>query len=923
MVRAVHTVLLAHGEAVRAIRGAAKRPAKIGIALNLAPVYPAHDNKLDQHAAEKFDRSSNRLFLDPILRGSYPQRAWDAFGPFRPQIREGDMRRIAEPIDFLGRQLLHPKCRRRQPLDSFSRRAHGEGGGRRVFRDGLGNVSGRFGGVAGAHLERLSPAACCSSPKTGSRSSDIPDAAGAVEDPVRIAYLRRHLEVLHRTIQKGVPVQGYFVWSQMDNFEWSLGYSKRFGLVYVDFATQRRIRKSSFRWYREVIQQNGLEVGPLTIFLLVRHGETDWLGERLAGRLPDIHLNAKGRANAELLCAMLAPLELAAIYSSPLERAMETAEPAARAVGKPILRNDLLQEVDFGELAGKPFTELRETELWRLVHRSPEEVKYPSGESLLEAQARAVRAIEEIRSEQETGMVALFTHSDTIRLAVAHYLRMPLAAYHALVTDPASVSVIYFEPARRPHRRPQSSGRVAVDCETGVIRDRGTPCPNSHFEIRPVDRITVGAIGEPGKRVFYLQAAGAGTQLTLSLEKEQVQMLALSIEQFLDDLQQRFPALAEPDDRYEEREMRLEPPLEPEFPYRHDGIGIRRPRRPAAARPARGGRGETSRRRTLPRSRCGARATNCGGSRNGAWNSRTAGGRFAGTAAARSIRRATSVRVKMDTNNSPPQRLADTDAALGILREGTAELRGLFRLGSNDTFLCEMRSPRGALQAVYKPTKGERPLWDFPDGTLGMREAAAFETARYLGWDFVPPTVFRAEGPLGPGSFQEYLDLDFQRNYFVLREQEPDALRRVATFDILINNADRKALHVVTDAAGRIRLIDHGVCFHREWKLRTVIWDYAGEELPQEIIRVLDRLLASMVISRPEVCQPGIPCPARKKPGEAAEEPIPVVGLGATLAPFLSVEEIAAVETRARDLRNERCFPPPGPGISVPWPIWA
>ena len=182
----------------------------------------------------------------------------------------------------------------------------------------------------------------------------------------------------------------------------------------------------------------------MTIFLLVRHGETDWLGERLAGRLPDIHLNAKGRENAELLGAMLKPLELAAVYSSPLERAMETAEPAANAAGKSILRSDLLQEVDFGELAGKPFSDLRETEIWRLAHRNPAEVTYPGGESLVEAQARVVRAIEEIHAQRETGIVALFTHSDTIRLAVAHYLRMPLLAYHALVADPASVSVLYY-----------------------------------------------------------------------------------------------------------------------------------------------------------------------------------------------------------------------------------------------------------------------------------------------------------------------------------------------------------------------------------------------------------------------------------------------------------------------------------------------
>jgi probable phosphoglycerate mutase len=182
----------------------------------------------------------------------------------------------------------------------------------------------------------------------------------------------------------------------------------------------------------------------VTIILLVRHGETDWLGEKLAGRLPDIHLNADGRANAELLSAMLQPLLLAAVYSSPLERVVETAEPTARAAGKTILTSELLQEVDFGELAGKVFSDLREMDLWRLVHSNPAGVRFPGGETLMEAQRRAVQAVEDVCARYETGTVALFTHSDTIRLAVAHFLQMPLAAYHSLAADPASVSVLHF-----------------------------------------------------------------------------------------------------------------------------------------------------------------------------------------------------------------------------------------------------------------------------------------------------------------------------------------------------------------------------------------------------------------------------------------------------------------------------------------------
>jgi hypothetical protein len=249
----------------------------------------------------------------------------------------------------------------------------------------------------------------------------------------------------------------------------------------------------------------------------------------------------------------------------------------------------------------------------------------------------------------------------------------------------------------------------------------------------------------------------------------------------------------------------------------------------------------------------------------------------------------------MDTNTSPCRRLLATDECLDILRRGAVEVRGLFRLGSNDTFLCEVKSESGSLPAVYKPTRGERPLWDFPGGSLGKREAAAFELDRLTGWDFVPPTVFRTEGPLGPGSFQEYLELDLEQNYFLVRDQDPDVLRRAAVFDILINNADRKALHVVRDDSGAVRLIDHGVCFHREWKLRTVIWDFAGEALPQDALQVLEKMFYSGSKDR----------------------------LRTALEHLLAGEEFQALESRAEMLWRTRHFPSPGPGVSIPWPIWA
>jgi hypothetical protein len=258
----------------------------------------------------------------------------------------------------------------------------------------------------------------------------------------------------------------------------------------------------------------------------------------------------------------------------------------------------------------------------------------------------------------------------------------------------------------------------------------------------------------------------------------------------------------------------------------------------------------------------------------------------------------------MDTSISVA-RARPTEAVLDILRRGDAELRGLFRLGSNDTFLCDVHGAAGSIRAVYKPIRGERPLWDFPAGTLAKREAAAFELSRALGWAFVPPTVFRADGPLGPGSFQEFLDLDLQQNYFYIREKDPDGLRRVAAFDIAINNADRKALHVALDATGSIRLIDHGICFHKEWKLRTVIWDFAGEMIPDPVRLDLENLLAPAA-QPADTKRSGPPPPIRR-----------------VLNRLLTRGEIEATAARTRALLENGRFPFPGPGISVPWPILA
>ncbi|MEJ2012092.1 MAG: SCO1664 family protein [Anaerolineales bacterium] len=242
--------------------------------------------------------------------------------------------------------------------------------------------------------------------------------------------------------------------------------------------------------------------------------------------------------------------------------------------------------------------------------------------------------------------------------------------------------------------------------------------------------------------------------------------------------------------------------------------------------------------------------------------------------------------------------MTDENAAIPdvveILTQGAIEPVGQVIWGSNYTFLVKVTSGQATLRAIYKPARGERPLWDFPHGSLVEREVAAFLVSEALGWHFVPPTVLRGDAPAGPGSLQLYIEAEPELHYFTFDEALKDRLRPVALFDILINNADRKAGHILIDGQGQMWLIDHGVCFHVEPKLRTVIWDFAGEAVPDELLEDLRRLLQQL---------------------EGGEE------LHARLADLLSDAEIEALRMRTATLLAEPAFPGPGPGRPYPWPL--
>lgn len=197
------------------------------------------------------------------------------------------------------------------------------------------------------------------------------------------------------------------------------------------------------------------------------------------------------------------------------------------------------------------------------------------------------------------------------------------------------------------------------------------------------------------------------------------------------------------------------------------------------------------------------------------------------------------------------------------------------------------------VNAVYKPRRGERPLWDFPDGTLAAREVAAWMVGA-ASWDIVPPTVLRDDAPLGPGSLQLFIPHDPDRHYFVVMDDRLEDLARFAAFDAVVNNADRKAGHVIEDADGRLWAVDHGLTFHVEPKLRTVIWAFAEERLTPALRGTLEELGAALADRD---------------------------GLGGRIADLLSPEEAAATLERVEALLIEDRFPAPQGPRPLPWPL--
>lgn len=227
---------------------------------------------------------------------------------------------------------------------------------------------------------------------------------------------------------------------------------------------------------------------------------------------------------------------------------------------------------------------------------------------------------------------------------------------------------------------------------------------------------------------------------------------------------------------------------------------------------------------------------------------------------------------------------------LEVLATGDIEIEGRLPWSSNFSFLVSVRCGDAYVRAVYKPGRGERYLWDFGD-ELFRREVAAYELSAFLELALVPETVLRMDAPLGEGSLQRFVDADFEQHYFTLvSDPAYDArLRELAGFDLLLNNADRKSGHVLLDVRGSIWGIDNGLCFHTQPKLRTVMWDFAGEPVPEIVVEAATRIVAEVPAS---VCS------------------------------LLSEPEAIALAARARALERRPKFPAPADDHrAYPWPL--
>lgn len=251
-----HHVLLSHGMAVPIVREHGDRDTQVGITLNYSPAWPASDTPEDVAAARRHDGYANRWFMDPLYKGAYPEDMWKLFDYQVPRVAPGDMEIIARETDFLGVNYYNRAVIQHQEgefLDYGSIHPEGEYTAMdwEVYPPGIENLLVRLAEDYDSPVMYITENGCA--------YEDVVTDDGEIHDVKRIDYLRGHLAAANRAIKRGVRLKGYFLWSLLDNFEWAFGYSRRFGIVHVDFTTQKRTLKDSAKYYASVIAANAVE----------------------------------------------------------------------------------------------------------------------------------------------------------------------------------------------------------------------------------------------------------------------------------------------------------------------------------------------------------------------------------------------------------------------------------------------------------------------------------------------------------------------------------------------------------------------------------------------------------------------------------------------------------------------------------------
>lgn len=330
----------------------------------------------------------------------------------------------------------------------------------------------------------------------------------------------------------------------------------------------------------------------MTMILLVRHATNDYLNEgRLAGRTPGVHINARGQQEADEMARRTAHLPIEAIYSSPLERAVDTANALAHCHHLPVQLVPELIEGEAGEWTGRKINEVNTTDTWKAIQTRPVGVPLPGGESIDQIQTRMVAAIEAIRKQHPDGVVAVVSHADPLKSVIAHYLNWDLNQFQRIAISPASVTVLSVDdkgssilrtndtgplpkfekpkPAREQPPEGASPQAKPQETETEQKDERTMAEANILHDLNPVSRVSVGALGEPGHRTFYIQGRQDATLVSLVTEKEQVNALSQGITDLLTRLGERMDA----PNSTSAYDLALEEPVEPLFRVGQLGLG--------------------------------------------------------------------------------------------------------------------------------------------------------------------------------------------------------------------------------------------------------------------------------------------------------------------------------------------------------------